>query len=202
VFSIVGAGVLLAYKHDRVFKEARRRLQENVLEPSVWTKAESETPEEEKEINKRYETIEDLPDEAPELAAASEAEKQKALEKKKLADEEDARLLAEETRNPRPIIDEEEEVEDDNATAPIAVTNINGSTASQSTTLSILEQKLAAPVVAVPSITVSEKPIAEMPTPLPVPTAPSAPIAPPVSKTPLTPPRLPSDSDPYRESID
>jgi hypothetical protein len=80
--------------NDRVFKEAKRRLQENIIEPEpdwkVQTKQASELTPEEREKNARYEAVEYMADDDPELLeiqkkeeaeeAAWQAEQDKELE--------------------------------------------------------------------------------------------------------------------------
>ncbi|MFA5877046.1 MAG: hypothetical protein WC880_01655 [Candidatus Paceibacterota bacterium] len=78
-----GTRELVADINDRVFKEARRRIIENIPEPSVWSKREvaPSLSEEARAEEAERDAIENMADDDPKLLAAYEADKAEALKK-------------------------------------------------------------------------------------------------------------------------
>ncbi len=134
-----GARELVADINDRVFKEASRRVKENIPEPSVWTEkpSEPELSEEERAEEVRRKEIENMPDDDPRLLAEYEKDRAEAAKR----DEENKKELAFalEQAKKDPIIPETDE--DD-----VDIEEASDSTVLGDQTIpSIVEQKLGVP---------------------------------------------------------
>ncbi len=141
---------LVADTNDRIFKEAKRRVQENILEPSEWSEPPEETKlteEERAEIAAR-EKIENMRDDDPELLAQ---EKKDEEDEQKREAEADAELKAalEEAKNDPPL---DESVEDADTEEDAETTNNpENAPVPEPSTPSILDEKLG--IIPSPSVT-------------------------------------------------
>jgi len=182
-----GARELVADINDRVFKEAQRRVKENILEPSIWTEkpAEPELSEEERAEEAKRKEIENLPDDDPKLLAEYEKDKAEALRR----DEENKRELerALEQAKKDPVIPEETEEEDAEIEEAIEAAAPDSSPAPK-----ILEQKLGIEPGLKPTLPPATSPEREAVEPATKALAP-------------TPPQKPAYKggvDPYREPVE
>ncbi len=147
-----GARELVADINDRIFKEAKRRLEENILEPNFLTevKPEQDLSEEEQRENAERERIENMRDDDPELLAAVQEDeaKEKIIHEAQKKELEDS--LREIDNRPAPT---EEEVRGDER-----IEKELGIGPASKPSESIAAQKLSAPTVAKPEDVVAEKP--------------------------------------------
>jgi len=147
-----GARELVADINDRVFKEARRRVSESILEPSAWSEVKTtpELSEEEKAENKRRELIETMRDDDPELLALYERDRKEA-EEREAANKKELEEALEQAKNDPPL-GQEDDAEDETPdtqvagaeTAPvsnIALQKLTAPTAVQAQEVQITKQE-------------------------------------------------------------
>ncbi|MES2134743.1 MAG: hypothetical protein V4449_00680 [Patescibacteria group bacterium] len=183
---------LVADMNDRLFKEAKRRLKEGILEPKKVAEGVSE-PEREltaEEIaeNARRERIEYLADDDPELLALEKAEQEEAQKLQEEADKELAEALLEAEKTPVPEHDNSIELKprETDSSAP-RISPIQPNIALQKLGLETTPKSEPAPAESVQPA--KETPVAEKaPTPPPSPTS-----AKPIYK---------GGVDPYREPVE
>lgn len=104
---------LVADINDRIFKEAHRRGEENIIEQNPMTLNAESSPltEEEKKHEEELRKVEILEDGSPELIALREAENKEYEERRAREREEDKELVAREPRETNPeVIDPGEKV--------------------------------------------------------------------------------------------
>src|SRR3989344_5230232 len=85
---------LVADLNDRVFREAQRRLRENILEPSVWSEdlRKPELSAEEKIARKEYERVENMDDDDPRLQELYKKDEEAEQVRRAKEDEEEKKL--------------------------------------------------------------------------------------------------------------
>ena len=225
-----GARELVADINDRVFKEAKRRIQESIPEPSVWSAKPAAQPalsEEELSDNKRRELIDTMRDDDPELIAAYEHDAKAVEEKRKADDEALAEALAQAAKDP--VIKEEEEDNEEGeegeetavSTTPaplpsVALEKLTAPATAKAEPVTLTQktngiQRLTLPVQEPVLGPVNPTPIQAAPAVTPPPATPPAPVVPPPS-APSAPatnphetnqaPRIYKGTDPYREPIE
>lgn len=175
---------LVADINDRVFKEAQRRVKENIPEPSIWTEKppEPQLSEEDRAEEEKRKAIENMPDDDPRLLAEYEKDKAQALKRDEENKKELERALEEAKKDP--VISEEDEEDSELEDAIDAIPE-------DVSVPRIVEQKLG---------------IEPIPKPLPASVepetkAPGATVQPPAS-APASKPTYKGGVDPYREPVE
>ncbi len=139
-----GARELVADINDRVFKEAQRRLRENIREPSIWSEVKPELSEEEGAGKMHRELLDTMRDDDPELLAAYERDRIQAEEREAANKKELEEALAIAAKEP-PASESDEDLDEEEEPKPA---DVQASPTEIALVPTIAAQKLATPTTA------------------------------------------------------